>query len=108
LTAANADADLYRVGEVAMYSVDGLCRRSEFLQQTAHAETAFVGLSTDDAGSRGLVEGRDIKVSQGNGHITVPLRICNELPVGAVWLKSATNVSCALGDSFGPISVEAV
>jgi NADH-quinone oxidoreductase subunit G len=107
LNAANADGDLYRVGEVAMYSVDGLCRRSEFLQQTVHAETAFVGLSPVDAGSRGLVEGRDMKVSQGNGHITVPLRICDELPFGAVWLKSATNVSCALGDSYGPISVEA-
>jgi len=107
LSAGNAGGDLYRVGEVAMYSVDGLCRRSEFLQQTAHAETAFVGLSPGDAGSRGLEEGRDIRVSQGDGHITVPLRICDELPAGAVWLKSATNVSSALGDSYGPISVEA-
>jgi len=107
LSAGNAGGDLYRVGEVAMYSVDGLCRRSEFLQQTVHAETAFVGLSPGDAGSRGFEEGRDIRVSQGDGHITVPLRICDELPAGAVWLKSATNVSSALGDSYGPISVEA-
>jgi hypothetical protein len=36
------------------------------------------------------------------------LRICPELPNGAVWLKSATGAGSALGDSYGPISVEAV
>jgi NADH-quinone oxidoreductase subunit G len=107
LAVPETDADLYRVGEVAMYGVDALCRRSEFLQQTAHAENAFVGLNPDDAGRKGLVEDREVKVSQGKRHTRLPVRICNELPVGAVWVKSATNASSALGDSFGPISVEA-
>lgn len=103
-----AAGDLYRVGEVAMYSVDALCRRSEYLQKTVHAETAFVGLNPDDAGRRGLIEGREVNVSQGDNQITLPLRVCDELPGGAVWVKSATNVSKTLGDSFGPINVEAV
>ena len=90
-----------------MYAVDALCRRSEFLQQTTHAENAYVGLNLDDAGSRGLVEGSEVKVKQGEGQVILPVRIFNELPVGAVWVKSATNVSNELGDSFGPISVEA-
>jgi len=100
--------DLYRVGEVAMYAVDALCRRSEYLQQTTHAENAYIGLNPDDAGSRGLVEGGEVNVKQGDGQVILPVRIFNELPVGAVWVKSATNVSHELGDSFGPISVEAV
>ncbi|MBT8069844.1 MAG: NADH-quinone oxidoreductase subunit NuoG [Gammaproteobacteria bacterium] len=99
---------LYRLGDVAMYAVDGLCRRSEYLQNTSHAETDFVGLNADDAGSRGLVDGRDVKISQGAGSVTLPVRIFEELPAGAVWVKSATNAGIALGDSFGPISVEAV
>jgi len=107
LAAVTTGGDLYRVGEVAMYAVDALCRRSEYLQQTVHAENAWVGLNPNDAGSRGLVEDHEVKVSQGNGHITLPVRIFSELPVGAVWVKSATNVSNELGDSFGPISVEA-
>ena len=107
LVTAQSGGDLYRVGEVAMYAVDALCRRSEYLQQTVHAENTFVGLNPDDAGSRGLVEDREVKVSQGGGHIMLPVRICSELPVGAVWIKSATDVSSVLGDSFGPISVEA-
>jgi NADH-quinone oxidoreductase subunit G len=100
--------DLFRVGEVAIYGVDALCRRSEVLQKTAHADNDFVGMNPDDAGSRGLEDGREVKVSQADGQLNLPLRICNELPVGAVWVKSATNAGKTLGDSFGPVSVEAV
>ena len=101
-------ADLCRVGDLAMYAVDGLCRRSEYLQETVHADNTFVGLNPDDAGSRGFAEGREVKVSQGEGQVTLPVRIFSELPTGAVWVKSATNVGSTLGDSFGPISVEAI
>ena len=107
LAAPQKGGDLYRVGEVAMYGLDALCRRSEYLQQTVHAENDFVGLKPDDAGSKGLIEGHKVKVSQGSSFTTLPVRICNELPAGAVWVKSATAVGSALGDSFGPISVEA-
>jgi NADH-quinone oxidoreductase subunit G len=107
LAAPGSGDDLHRVGEVAMYSADALCRRSEYLQQTVHADNAFVGLSPDDAGRKGLVEGSDVKVSQGEGRVILPVRIFNELPAGAVWVKSATSVSNELGDSFGPINVEA-
>lgn len=108
LVAPSTGANLYRVGEVAMYAVDGLCRRSAYLQQTVHAENAFVGLNPDDAGRKGLVDGHEVKVSQGSDSVILPVRLCSELPAGAVWVKSATDVSIGLGDSFGPISVEAV
>jgi len=107
LAAPKAAADLCRVGDVAMYAVDALCRRSEHLQQTVHAESNFVGLNPDDAGRKGLVDGHEVKVSQGNEHVILPVRLCSELPAGAVWVQSATGVSKTLGDSFGPISVEA-
>ncbi len=107
LAAHGSGGDLYRVGELAMYSVDGLCRRSDHLQKTDHAETAFVGLSPNDAGSRGFLDGDKVKVSQGEHSIHLPVRICQELPVGAVWVKAATQSGRELGDSFGPISVEA-
>ena len=107
LVAPKAEGDFYRVGEVAMYAVDGLCRRSEYLQQTVHAENAYVGLNPDDAGRKGFADGHEVKVSQGGGHVILPVRLCDELPAGAVWVKSATEAGIALGDSFGPISVEA-
>ena len=107
LAAPKAAADLYRVGDVAMYAVDALCRRSEYLQQTVHAESNFVGLNPDDAGRKGLVEGHEVKVSQGGEHVILAVRLCGELPAGAVLVQSATGAGKALGDSFGPISVEA-
>jgi NADH-quinone oxidoreductase subunit G len=102
-----AGGEFHRVGDVAMYGVDALCRRSKYLQQTVHAETAFVGLNPDDAGRKGLADGHQVKISQGRATVTLPVRICAELPAGAVWVKSATDASAGLGDSFGPVSVEA-
>ena len=107
LASPEPKGDFYRVGEVAMYAVDALCRRSEYLQKTIHAENAYVGLNPEDAGRKGLVDGHQVKVSQGAEHVILPVRLCSELPAGAAWVKSATDVSIALGDSFGPISVEA-
>jgi NADH-quinone oxidoreductase subunit G len=107
LAAPGSGGDLHRVGEVAMYGVDALCRRSAFLQQTVHADNAFVGLNPDDAGRRGFNDGHQVKVSQGGGSVVLPVRICEELPQGAVWVKSATDAAKGLGDSFGPVSVEA-
>jgi len=101
-------AGLHRVGELAMYSVDALCRRSEDLQKTVHAQNDFVGLNAQDARELALSDGQQANVSQGGVHTSLPVRICNELPSGAVWVKTAIGVAVGLGDSFGPISVEAV
>jgi NADH-quinone oxidoreductase subunit G len=108
LAAPPGDDGLHRVGDVPMYAVDALCRRSEHLQQTVHGDNAYVGLSPGDAGSRGLEQGVELKVTQGEASTVLPLRICPELPDGAVWVKSATSAGSVLGDSYGPISVEAV
>ena len=98
---------LYRVGEVAMYSVDALCRRSEVLQQTAHAQNDFVGLNAEDAARLALSDGQQANVGQSGAYVPLPVRICRELPAGAAWVKTAGGAVCGLGDSFGPISVEA-
>ena len=99
-------AGLYRVGEVGIYSVDALCRRSDYLQQAVHAQDNFVGISSGDASRMGLSDGQKAKVSQNNGAITLPVKVCKELPVGAIWVKAGTPAASALGDSFGRISVE--
>jgi len=107
LAAPKSAGDLHRVGDVAIYGVDALCRRSKYLQQTAHADTAFAGLNPDDAGRKGLADGHQVKVSQGDASVVLPVRVCDELPAGSVWVKSATESGKGLGDSFGPVSVEA-
>jgi NADH-quinone oxidoreductase subunit G len=102
------ESGLHRIGDVAMYGVDALCRRSEFLQSTVQAQNDFVGLNPEDAASLGLVDGQDARLRQADTQITLAVRVRNELPVGGVWLKSATAISGLMGDSFAAISVEAV
>ena len=106
LSAPQMTDGLHRVGEVAMYSVDALCRRSDVLQQTVQAQNDFVGLSSEDATRLALSDGQQANVSQGGTHVTLPVRVCHELPIGAVWVKTANGIAVGLGDSFGPISVE--
>jgi NADH-quinone oxidoreductase subunit G len=107
LSAPKQGGEYHRIGEVAIYAVDALCRRSKYLQQTVHADTDFVGMNPDDAGRKGLADGHEVKVGQGDASVVLPVRICKELPAGAVWVKSATGAGKGLGDSFGPVSVEA-
>ena len=98
---------LQRVGEVPIYSVDALCRRSEPLQNTVLASNFFVGLNPEDATSLGLAEGDNVRVSQfSSGSAELPLRITNRIPKGAAWLKSGTCGTRELGASMGTIEVE--
>jgi len=108
LPAVEAFEGFYRVGEYGMYAVNAICRRSEYLQQTVQAQIHFVGLNENDAASLGLSVGQKAKVGQRDETISLPVRICNELPEGAVWVKAGTPAVSSLGDSFGPIRVEAV
>ncbi len=98
----------YRVGEVGMYAVNAVCRRSEPLQKTVQAQLNFVGLSENDAARLGLSEGQKAKVGQRDATVSLSVRICSELPEGAVWVKAGIPAVSSLGDSFGPIRVEAV
>jgi NADH-quinone oxidoreductase subunit G len=97
---------LYRVGEVPMFSVDALCRRADALQQTSHADSQFVGLNAADAQRLGLVDGGRARVRQGEHFIETEVRVSEQVPAGAAWLRSATCLSRKLGTAVGPVSVE--
>jgi NADH-quinone oxidoreductase subunit G len=97
---------LHRIGEVPMYGLDALCRRSEALQQTVHAQSGFVGLNPTDAGSLNLSDGDKASIDQGGKAIELPVRVSTDVPEGAAWLRSSTCSSRELGDSFGPITVK--
>ncbi|MDT8320564.1 MAG: molybdopterin-dependent oxidoreductase, partial [Xanthomonadales bacterium] len=98
---------LYRVGELPMYSVDALCRRSAPLQQTVQATSMFVGLNPDDASRLGLSDGDMARVRQGDQHSELEVRVTERVPAGAVWLRSATCASRMLESAVAPVTVEA-
>jgi len=96
---------LFRAGEVPMYDVDPLCRRSGPLQQTVHAQSDFVGLNPADAGRIGVADGGTALVEQQGGQAVLAVRVSDAVPAGAVWLRSGTPAAEALGDAVGPVKV---
>jgi NADH-quinone oxidoreductase subunit G len=101
---------LWRIGEVAMYSVDPLCRRASPLQQTVQAQNRFVGLNPADAGRLGLADGAMARVRQGEDPAApwaeAEVRVTEEVPAGGVWLRSATCDARMLGHAVAPVVVE--
>jgi NADH-quinone oxidoreductase subunit G len=104
--AESAESALHRIGEVAMYSVDPLCRRAAPLQQTAQAKNDFVALNPADAERLGLADGAMARVTQGDAQIEVAVTVTGRVPAGGAWLRSATCVTRTLGPAVGPVTVE--
>ncbi len=94
---------LYRIGELAMYSIDALCRRSEALQQTAQADRQFVGLNPLDAIRLGLTDGGKALVRQDQNNAELEVRFSDLVPEGGAWLRSGTG---ELGQAVAPVIVE--
>jgi NADH-quinone oxidoreductase subunit G len=106
LTDRECKEGLYRIGELPMYSIDPLCRRSIPLQQTAQAQNLFLGLNPVDASGLGIGEGARAKVLQGDGQAEFEVKISDRVPPGGVWLRSATGAVQELGSAVAPVIVE--
>jgi NADH-quinone oxidoreductase subunit G len=102
-----ASERLHRVGEIPMYSVDAMCRRSDALQQTVHADSAFVGLNPADASAYRLDQGDTAVLDQGGEKAELEVRITDAVPEGAALVRSASCATRVLGDSFGAINIAA-
>ena len=94
---------LYRIGALAMYSIDALCRRSEALQQTRQADSDFVGLNPLDAIQLGLSDGGKAQVHQGESTAELEVRFLDQVPQGGAWISSGTG---GLGQAIAPVIVE--
>jgi NADH-quinone oxidoreductase subunit G len=89
-----------------MYSIDMLCRRSEPLQQTEQARSAFIGLNPADAARLELEHGAVARVSQGASQAEFEVRVSARVPAGSAWLRSATPATREFGPAVAPVSVE--
>ena len=106
LEAAATVDGLVRFGDVPMYSVDALVRRSEPLQSAADAGRAEVSIAPADAASLGL-EGADaVRVRQGELSGTLPLVIDGRIAPGCAWIPQALEATADLGPACGPVEIE--
>ncbi len=96
---------LWRIGEVPIYSVDGLVRRSAPLQQTADARGAAVYLNSAQAAALGLAQGEGARVEQGGGSVTLPVVIDERVADGCAVIPAALPETAALGAIHGPVQI---
>ena len=106
LSEISHESGLYRAGDLAMYSIDPLCRRSLPLQETEQAGKLFLGLNPEDAARLGLNEGAMARVRQGDFQAEFEVSVRASVPAGGAWLRSATAAARELGHAVAPLTVE--
>jgi NADH-quinone oxidoreductase subunit G len=97
-----------RIGGVPMYAADALTRHAQALQATPDAWGDGVRLNTTAAHALGVDGSSTLRVTQGDAHADLSVRIDDAVPDGCVWLPTAVPGSETLGPCFGPVSVEKV
>ena len=103
-----ANGGLQRVGDVPIYAIDTLVRRSAALQKTKDAAQECARMNARQAEQLGIVGASKVKVTQDGGHSYLPLVIDEGIPEGCVWIASAIPASITLGSAFGPVELEKV
>lgn len=99
---------LQRIGDVPLYAIDTLVRRSAPLQKTKDAAQDCARMNSNQAEQSGVAGVDKVKVNQGSAHAYLPLVIDEGIPDGCVWISAAMQTSSTLGATFGSIELEKV
>jgi len=98
---------LTRIGDIPIYAVDPLVRRSASLQKTTDATTkSVIRINTKLAESLGIKEDKHVSVIQNDSQKTLPIVIDNRVPNQCVWLPAGIPESVGLEACFGPIAIK--
>ncbi len=104
-----SSAGIERVGEVPIYAVDSLVRRAPSLQKTADARNARrILVASDIAEQQGIVDGAEVRVTQGGASVTMSAKVDGRLAAGCVRIASALQETSALGPMFGTVTLEKI
>ncbi|MGE5469409.1 MAG: NADH-quinone oxidoreductase subunit NuoG [Bacteroidota bacterium] len=101
-----ADGGLQRIADVPIYFADPLVRRAPALQNTRDAAPPKARLHPETLTSLGLSSGEKVQIRQGQGVAILKVQADDKVPTGCVRVAVAHPSSAALGEPFGPISVE--
>ena len=100
---APAETALERIGDLSLYGLDALTRRSAPLQAL---DPFFVAVAPQTAGELGLAVGDRVLVTQGEVTVEADLRIDGTVPAGAVFCPAGPAGSERLGAAYGPVDVQ--
>jgi len=98
-------AGMERIGIVAPYAIDALCRRAQPLQRTADGRSSL-RMSAGTAAAAGIGEGDEAALVQGSGRLVMKVTLDPGVPDGCVWFPAGTPGSDALGGLFGEVKLE--
>jgi NADH-quinone oxidoreductase subunit G len=100
---------IQRIGEVPIYHVDSIVRRSEPLQQTRDAQTALVAALPGGLVERlGLRQDDLVRISQDGGEAVVSFARDDRLPANCVRFGTGFAEGAGLGSLFGEVGLERV
>ena len=102
----SAAVGLQRVGDVPIYATDAVVRRSSPLQATVDAAAPQAWLHSEELNKLGVQAGATVKVSQGQGSVSLTATVDDKLPRGVVRVAAGHAATAALGAMFGTITVE--
>lgn len=97
---------LQRVGDVSLYSVDSLVRRSTPLQLTKDADHNHAAINSTLAAKLKLEDGDRVSITQSGHCELMDIRIDNALADDCVWLPAAEELSVQMGTTYSPIELE--
>ncbi len=97
---------LHRIGEVPIYAVDALVRRSQPLQETADAKAAAVYVNESVASGLGVTDGETVRVTQGSCSVQLPVVLDERIANGCVLIPAALPETAGLGAIHGPVEIE--
>jgi NADH-quinone oxidoreductase subunit G len=100
-------AGLERVADVAIYHSDSLVRRGSALSLSAYGKQPRVRINTNTATELGLAAGIQVKVSQAGYSSNATLAIDDTVAAGSVRIPFGTELSAALGEACGTVTMEA-
>lgn len=105
--ASPLNTTLVRLGEVAVYQLDILCRHAPSLQATQDALRANkVQANRQLLVDLAVNEGDWVRVRQGEGEAVLPIVLDDALPDNVIRVAAANTLTSALAGMFGAISIE--
>jgi len=97
---------LERVADIPLYFSDALVRRAPSLQATLDAAAPVVRMSAATLLSLGVADGENIVVKQGEGSVSLAVKLDASVPDHALRIAAAHASSVALGNQFSTLTVE--
>lgn len=100
--------ELYRIGEIAMYSGDNLTRRAKALQATQsiiEGNPAVVRMNPRTAQHLNIKEAESVIIKQTEGRVRLSVMFDTRVPENAVYIFGGIPATSGLSQLFGPVEI---